>query len=152
IVGGLFYQQMYQSGLNAYLTLHMAQVLLRAGDRGFADLVMAVADRASPTGQWPEAIHPRAGGGCMGDGQHIWASAEWVMVIRNMFVREEDNGLVLASGVFPAWLAADQPVSFGPTPTPYGDLALELESSNGSLTVTWEATWRRKPAFVTVAV
>lgn len=152
LVGGLFYQQMYQSGLNAYLTLHMAQVLLRAGDRGFRDLVVAVADRASPTGQWPEAIHPRTGGGCMGDGQHIWAAAEWVMVIRNMFVREEENGLVLASGVFPDWIDTDQPLSFGPTPTPYGDLALHLESSNGSVTVTWEATWRRKPAFITVAV
>jgi hypothetical protein len=151
-VHGLFFQEMFHSGLNVYLTLHIAQVLLRAGDRRFADLVTAVADCASPTGQWPEAIHPHTGGGCMGDGQHIWAAAEWVMMIRNMFVREEGDGLVLASGVLPAWLDADRPLYFGPTPTPYGDLALRVEPLKATITVTWEAAWRRKPALITVAL
>jgi hypothetical protein len=151
-VHGLFFQEMFHSGLNVYLTLHMAQVMLRAGDRHFADLVAAVARFASPTGQWPEAIHPHTGGGCMGDGQHIWAAAEWVMMIRNMFVREEDDELVLASGVLQEWLDTDLPLYFGPTPTPYGDLTLRLEPSTEAITVIWEATWRRKPALITVAL
>jgi hypothetical protein len=151
-VHGLFFQEMFHSGLNVYLTLHIAQVLLRAGDRRFADLVRAVADIASPTGQWPEAIHPHTGGGCMGDGQHIWAAAEWVMMIRNMFVREEEDGLVLASGVRQEWLDPDQPLYFGPTPTPYGDLALRLETSTETITVSWQAPWRQKPARLTVAL
>ena len=151
-VHGLFFQEMFHSGLNAYLTLHIAQVMLRAGDRRFADLVRAVADVASPTGQWPEAIHPHTGGGCMGDGQHAWAAAEWIMMIRNMFVREAEDGLVLAAGVLPAWLDAGQALYFGPTPTPYGNLALRLESSMETITVAWEAVWRRKPALMTVAL
>ena len=58
-VNGAFYQDMIHSGLNAYLTLHVAQVLLRAGDPRYLELMDAVAALASPTGQWPEAIHPR---------------------------------------------------------------------------------------------
>jgi hypothetical protein len=149
---GVFFQEMFHSGLNVYLTLHIAQVLLRAGDRRFADLVAAVAALASPTGQWPEAIHPHTGGGCMGDGQHAWAAAEWVMMLRNMFVREEEDRLMLASGICRVWLANHQQLSFGPTPTPYGDLCVRLESSGNKLTVAWEAVWRQKPPLIVVAL
>lgn len=54
----------------------------------------AVAKLASPMGQWPESIHPRTCGGCMGDGQHVWAAAEWVLMIRNCFIREEKEPII----------------------------------------------------------
>jgi hypothetical protein len=108
---GGFYQDMIHSGINVYLTLHIAQALLRAGDARYFELMQTVANLASPTGQWPEAIHPRTKGGCMGDGQHVWAAAEWLLMLRNCFVREEPaaDGLILASGIPQAWLghAAD---------------------------------------------
>ena len=72
---GAFFQDMIHSGINAYLTLDIAQTLLRAGDLRYQELIRNVADLASPTGQWPEAIHPHTKGGCMGDGQHGWAAA-----------------------------------------------------------------------------
>jgi len=68
-------------------------VLLRAEDPRFHELMTTVADLASPTGQWPEAIHPLTHGGCMGDGQHVWAAAEWLMIVRHCFVREEGDHL-----------------------------------------------------------
>jgi len=74
-IDGAFYHEISHSGINQYLTLHVAQVLLRAGDPQFFDIVSSIANLASPTGQWPEAIHPRTKGGCMGDGQHVWAAA-----------------------------------------------------------------------------
>ena len=69
---GGFFQEMIHSGINAYLTLDLAQSLLRKGDPRFVELIRRVAELASPTGQWPEAIHPQTLGGCMGDGQHGW--------------------------------------------------------------------------------
>jgi GH15 family glucan-1,4-alpha-glucosidase len=81
-VDGAFFQDMTHSGLNAYLTPHIAQVLLRAGDLRYLDIVDTVVGLASPPGQWPEAIHPRTRGGCMGDGHHVWAAAEWVVMLR----------------------------------------------------------------------
>ncbi len=159
-VNGGFFQDMIHSGVNPYLTLHVAQVLLRAGDSRFFDLLQHVATSASPTGQWPEAIHPKTGGGCMGDGQHIWAAAEWVLMIRNCFVREEEGRLILASGIPQHWLKPgkrlafgfasvpsqyfDQkaPLSFGPTPTPYGDISILIHPEKEKIKVSWQGGWR----------
>lgn len=141
-VGGGFFQDMIHSGINPYLTLHVAQVLLRAGDPSWFELVKTVADLASPTGQWPEAIHPHTLGGCMGDGQHAWASAEWGMAMRNAFVREEGGRLVLASGIPAAWLEAGSPLSFGPAPTPWGDVIIRIEPQGDRALVSWKGTWR----------
>jgi hypothetical protein len=77
-----------------------------------------------------------------------WA-AEWVMMMRNMFVREENGGLVLASGVLEEWLDAGQPLSFGPRP---GHTAPRIQPSREVGTVSWEAVWRREPAFISVAL
>jgi hypothetical protein len=138
---GGFFQDTIHSGINAYLTLDIAQTLLRNGDARWRDLFDAVADLASPTGQWPEAIHPRTLGGCMGDGQHGWAAAEWVMMIRNCFVREEADRLIVGSGVFPEWLRQDMELAFGPTWTPWGRLTVRIVQPKSSPTLVLEAQW-----------
>ena len=141
-VRGAFYQDMIHSGLNAYLTLHVAQVLLRAGDPRHLELMDAVAALASPTGQWPEAIHPRTGGGCMGDGHHIWAAAEWVLMIRNCFVREEGDGLILCAGVPPRWLEQPTMISFGPAPTAFGAVSIDIQPEPGDTPrIQWRGDW-----------
>jgi hypothetical protein len=141
-VDGAFFQDMIHSGLNAYLTLHIAQVLLRAGDPRYLELIDAVAALASPTGQWPEAIHPHTAGGCMGDGQHVWAAAEWVVMLRNCFLREEGGGLILCSGIPARWMAAGETIAFGPAATEFGSVSLRVEPLQaGRVRVSWEATW-----------
>lgn len=139
---GAFFQDMIHSGINPYLTLSVAQTFLRGGDMRFRDMVRRVAELATDTGQWPEAIHPFTGGGCMGDGQHGWAAAEWVMMLRNMFVREDDGVLILGSGVFPEWLQSRETLRFGPTPTPWGPFTLRLAKSKGDLLLEFDAEWR----------
>ncbi|MFP4355911.1 MAG: hypothetical protein ACLFUJ_12370 [Phycisphaerae bacterium] len=151
-VDGAFFQQMIHSGLNAYLTLHIAQVYLRAGREEYWPLVKAVARIASPTGQWPEAVHPRTGGGCMGDGQHGWAAAEWVLMARNMFCREdrEDDVLILASGVPRSWLVAGQRLKFGPTPTMFGPVTVTIDCEAETIRVGWQGQWHNRPAEILV--
>ncbi|SDK15220.1 hypothetical protein [Microbulbifer yueqingensis] len=144
-VSGGFFQDMIHSGINAYLTLHIAQLLLRAGDARCVELMRNVAQLASPTGQWPEAIHPHSFGGCMGDGQHAWAAAEWVAMQRNCFVREEGDTLVLVSGLPPEWLsdqASAHPIHFGPALTRFGRISLEV-APGASPRVSWMAEWHR---------
>ncbi len=138
---GAFFQDMIHSGINAYLTLTIAQVLLRAGHPHYRNLIDAVAGMASPTGQWPEAIHPHTTGGCMGDGQHGWAAAEWVLMMRNLFVREEGNALVLGSGLFPRWLDEEGELAFGPTPTPWGPIQVRFAVRPDGLRLTVDAHW-----------
>jgi len=139
---GAFYHEISHSGINIYLSLNIAQVLLRAGKEKFFDIVKSVADLSSATGQWPEAIHPRTKGGCMGDGQHVWACAEWVMMMRNMFVREEqaERMLVLCSGIPQEWLKAKEILFLGPTQTLYGEISITL-TVNEDIEVSWQAHW-----------
>ncbi|MDR9437437.1 MAG: hypothetical protein RI563_11170 [Thiohalophilus sp.] len=144
-VKGTFYQDMTHSGLNAYLTLHIAQVMLRAGDPRYLELMDAVADLASPTGQWPEACHPLTGGGCMGDGHHVWASAEWLLMIRNCFVREEAERLILVSGIPERWLEQTTPIHFGPAPTRFGTVSITLTPDPGNAPrIDWQGDWHEE--------
>lgn len=150
LVDDCFFLDIIHSGMNAYLTLTLAQVLLRKGDRRYLRLLRGVAGAASPTGQWPEAIHPHTRGGCMGDGQHAWASAEWVLMVRSLFVREEGASLILCSGVPQEWLDEQQPLSFGPTPTPFGPCRVLVEPRDNGIDVRWEADWRTPPEHIDV--
>lgn len=144
-VQGGFFQDMIHSGINPYLTLALAQTLLRGHDGRFADLLHAVAAIASPTGNWPEAVHPFSGGGCMGDGQHGWAAAEWVMMIRNMFVREEGEGLIIGSGILSEWLDDGDPVEFGPASTPHGTIRVASRRSGQEVRLHLACDWRNGP-------
>jgi hypothetical protein len=145
LVKGGFFQDMIHSGINPYLTLHLAQVLLRAGDKRCLDLVDTVAQLASATGQWPEAIHPHTLGGCMGDGQHVWAAAEWLLMMRNSFLREEGDALILASGIPKRWLETGQQLHFGPALTRFGTVSLSLEAKADRVQLCWQADWRQNP-------
>ncbi|HLA75567.1 MAG TPA: hypothetical protein VJM76_06610, partial [Gammaproteobacteria bacterium] len=149
-VDGGFFQDMIHSGINMYLTLHVAQVLLRAGDPRCLDLMRAVAELASPTGQWPEAIHPRTHGGCMGDGQHAWAAAEWIMMLRNCFVREEQDRLILASGIFSTWLSGTSALSFGPAPTRFGAISITITPGHEHIDIRWEGQWRTETPMIEI--
>lgn len=149
---GGFFQDVIHSGINAYLTLDIAQTLLRAGDARFRELLEAVAGLASPTGQWPEAIHPRTLGGCMGDGQHGWAAADWVMLIRNCFVREEADRLIIGSGLFEEWFETDDDLLFGPTLTPWGRLTVRVTHPATEPTLVIDARWLGPPPQVDVEI
>ncbi|KXB09438.1 hypothetical protein AKJ60_00275 [candidate division MSBL1 archaeon SCGC-AAA385M11] len=149
---GGFFQDMIHSGINAYLTLSIAQTLLRNGDPRHEDLFRTVADLASPTGQWPEAIHPRTLGGCMGDGQHGWAAAEWVSFVRSLFVREENGTLILGSGVPSQWLTSGQEIAFGPTATPFGPLTFRCWEIRGQTEVCVEGQWFKAPPRLEVRI
>jgi len=144
LVHGGFFHDMTHSGINPYLTLHLAQVFLRAGDSRYFSLMTAVAKLATPTGQWPESIHPRTAGGCMGDGQHVWAAAEWVLMIRNCFVREEGNRLILCSGIPQVWLEKNQTIAFGPAPTSFGNIQISIKPQEGNILVEWHGVWFAK--------
>jgi hypothetical protein len=151
-VRGGFFQDMIHSGINPYLTLHVAQALLRADDDvAFFQMLDAVADLASPTGQWPEAIHPQTLGGCMGDGQHMWAAAEWLLAMRNAFVREEAGMLILGSGIPRIWLKRrDGVLELDGAPTPHGDVSIRLELGGDDIRLRCRGRWRTEPPKIEV--
>ncbi len=83
-------------------------------------LLDTVAALASPTGQWPEAIHPHTGGGCMGDGQHVLGRGRMGHDAAHAVSCARRPTLILCSGLFRhAGLTSGAELS-GPAPTAFG--------------------------------
>lgn len=64
------------------------------------------------------------------------------MMLRNMFVREEGNALVIGEGILAEWLDQREPLSFGPTPTPFGTVSVRVEPLEDSVRVQIDGAWR----------
>jgi hypothetical protein len=83
----------------------------------------------------------------MGDGQHAWAAAEWLLMMRNCFVREEGQALILVSGVAKAWWQTGEAISFSNAPTQFGKITIRLQYSQDAETkrpqiwVEWQGQW-----------
>ncbi len=142
---GLFFQQFIHSGKNPYLTLQIAQAWLHAGERErFWNLFSDVIRHASPTLNYPEAIHPLTGGGTMGDGHHGWAAAEVALALRGAFVREmwtPDSDiplLVLLGGAPRDWFSPGRNPAIRRAPVPGGVISLQVKSTDETLSVEIE--------------
>jgi len=81
----------------------------------------------------------------MGDGQHVWAAAEWVLMLRNRLVREEGQRLVLCAGIPGSWLRKDARVAWEPAPTAFGPLSLALEPGRRRIRLRCRAQWHDRP-------
>jgi hypothetical protein len=88
----------------------------------------------------------------MGDGQHVWAAAEWLMIMRALFVREEEGALVIGSGLQPEWLEGDGPLSFGPTGTPFGPVTVRFERTADGWAAAVDGQWHDAPPRLHCAV
>jgi hypothetical protein len=87
----------------------------------------------------------------MGDGQHVWAAAEWLLMVRNCFLREEEpRALILGSGLPAAWFRRPATVTFGPAPTAYGPVTLSLTAAPPRVTLSWTAAWHGDPPQLSV--
>ena len=135
--GDAFFQGISHTGLGTYLTLQLAFVELEAGDRRALDRLAWMLDAATPTWTWPEAVHPRLPGGCMGDGHHGWAAADLLTFVRNLLVREVAGGeLALCTLVPDSWLG--QPVDVHDAPTHAGRLSFALRWHGERPALLWE--------------
>lgn len=84
----------------------------------------------------------------MGDGHHVWAAAEWVLMVRNCFVREEGDRLILCAGIGERWLQVGSPVLFGPAPTCFGPVSITLSPlPDTGIEIVLQAAWHdQEPA------
>ncbi|HLT70765.1 MAG TPA: hypothetical protein VKZ72_11395 [Acidimicrobiales bacterium] len=139
--GRAFYQAIGHTGLGTYLTLQLAAVELRAGDRRCLDRLDWLLSVASPTWTWPEAVHPRLPGGCMGDGHHGWAAAELLNFVRDMLVREVEGpagveAIALSSLVPQRWYGQGWDVR--DAPTALGRVSYSVRWHGDRVALLWE--------------
>ncbi|MFZ9886999.1 MAG: hypothetical protein ACO3JL_05795 [Myxococcota bacterium] len=139
-VDDAFLQANVHSGYNIYLTLQCAQLYLRAGRLDDAwRLVRRTMALASSTGTWPEAVHPRTLGGCMGDGHHGWAAAELCLFVRAALVQEQGSTLCLTPGFPLAWREG---VGVRQLPTYFGEVTFAVQPDEGGLRLLFDPRWR----------
>jgi hypothetical protein len=136
--GRAFFQGISHTGLGTYLTLQVAAVELAGGDPRCLDRLAWMLEAATPTWTWPEAIHPRLPGGCMGDGHHGWAAADFLSFVRMLLVREVAGGLALSSAVPANWLGQGWEVH--DAPTAHGTLSYAVRWHGERPALLWELT------------
>jgi hypothetical protein len=88
----------------------------------------------------------------MGDGQHIWAAADWQMMMRALFLREEGEDLILGPGLRPEWLSEPgASLHFGPTLTRFGELSVTARTlADGDVELSWQGELRTPPRHLQV--
>jgi hypothetical protein len=143
-----FFQGISHTGLGTYLTLQLAFVELEAGDRRGLDRLQWLLQAATSTYTWPEAIHPQLGTGCMGDGHHGWAAADFLSLVRNLLVRDVPGGLALCSLLPDGW--AGESIEVERAPTHSGLLSFAVRWHGDRPALLWELD-RRGPGPVTIS-
>jgi hypothetical protein len=139
MLGDAFFQAISHTGLGTYLTMQIAAVELAGGDRRALSRLRWLLDSATPTWTWPEAIHPRLPGGCMGDGHHGWAAADFLSFVRNMLVREASEpapALALCSMIPDDWWGRG--IEVHDAPTHFGRLSYAVRWHGDRPALLWE--------------
>ncbi len=145
-----FYHAILHCGLNAYLTLQVAQCLLDRREPYALEVFESLAGMATPTMTFPEAINPLTGGGAYGDGHHGWAVCEFVNFLRNVMLNEEDDRLVLLPLAKEEWFAPGNTLSVERAPTFFGQVSYTATCSEGSVTFEISTDQVRAPARIEI--
>jgi hypothetical protein len=136
-LGDAFYDALGHTGLAPSLTLRIARCELEAGDLKAWRRLRWMLDAATATFAWPEAIHPRLGGGSFGDGHHGGAVAAFLGFVRQVLVRETADGTVALATIFPPeW--SGQPFEVHDAPTHHGRISYAVRWHGDRPALLWQ--------------
>ncbi len=148
---GIFFDPLDFMGFSPVYNCQLAQAyLLKQNPKAF-DLLNWLVQHASDTGCWPTAIHPVSGGGCFGDGHSAWASAEFIMLIRNMLVYEDNGVLSLTPFIPKTWLEPHSCISVKRMPTVFGPIDFTLKKQESRIRLTLETEFHSVPRSIQIS-
>ena len=131
-----------RAGLSPIRTLALAADELRASDPAALERLAWVLSVASPTGVWPEVVHPRTGGGSAGDGHHAATGATVLTFVRDLLVHETEpvgrapSGLAVCSLLPVDWLG--QGIEVHEAPTDLGTFSFGIRWHGPRPALLWE--------------
>lgn len=157
LVERCFYQDMHfhaimHCGLNAYMSLEVAQCYLRRRDPFALAIFDAVWSKATPTFTFPEAINPVSGGGGYGDGHHGWAVSELVSFTRNLMLSEEGDRLVLLPLSREEWFAPGNRIEVRNAPTLFGEVSYTVECVGDAIAFELRGYFANPPSAIELNV
>ena len=136
-LGYAFYDSAAHTGLAPSLTLRIARCELEGGDPRAWRRLRWMLDAATSTFTWPEAVHPRLGGGALGDGHHGGATAAFLSFVRHALVREAPDGSLALATIFPPeW--AGQPLEVHEAPTHHGRMSYAVRWHGDRPALLWQ--------------
>ncbi len=119
-----------------YLTMHLAQYFVYANKQEEVSNIIKWLNEhtVSPMG-WSEGISPHTLSGGMGDCPHAWASADWILLLKNMFVIDYPNGKIsILSGMPEEFLKNG--VELSNIKTRYGIIGIKAKLKDNILDVS----------------
>jgi hypothetical protein len=141
MINGGFVHSAHWGAYTPLLTPAIAQGFLQRRDMPkVMEIFKWELDHATPTNAWPEAVSLRTGyGACQGDIQG-WAAAEYIMLLRNMLLLEQEDSIWIAPGVPSEWLVEGSTVGVKDAPTPYGKISYKITSNLSKNLIMFELT------------
>ena len=114
------YQYINHPKIWTYITADWIQALWLQGHRNRAlKLFWGYLNHAYTTKGWIEEMYPDTMVGT-GDQPHGWAAANFVMLLRNMLIREVGDRLYIMYGIPNRWLNSNRPIEVERAPTTLG--------------------------------
>ncbi len=149
-----FFHPIIHSGYNPYLTLQIAHAFLLNNQPQRAWQIAETIFRQCPSPySLPEAIHPKTGGGAMGDGHHGWAAAEIVLFFLDCLVREERTMLSFYKDATAGMIPWGMNTSFHGIATSFGKVGctLNYETEGRAIcSLSLESISEKKPSAIDI--
>ncbi|MHA1306488.1 MAG: hypothetical protein ACTSO7_11955 [Candidatus Heimdallarchaeota archaeon] len=132
--GGFFHEVAWNC-FGTYLTMHLANVFAAQNDqKKVSEIINWLVKNQTCSMGWAEGISPQTYDGGMGDSPHGWASADWIHLLRNLFVREtKDGSIALLSGMPFSWFTNG--VKVENLKTHYGEISFSAKIINDVLKI-----------------
>jgi hypothetical protein len=104
LVNKVLFNSIGYSGFSVFQNAQLGQLYSLRKDKKLFDILEWMLSVATPTGTWPESIHPISLGGSGGDGHSGLACAEFLNLVSSLMSRSEDHCLHLCPFVPADWL------------------------------------------------
>jgi hypothetical protein len=141
----LHYHGVMHCGLNPYLTMQVAQCLVRMRDPYALTMFESLMSMATQTFTFPEAINPLTGGGSFGDGHHGWSASEIFNLVRNLLLLEEGDTLTILPLGKPDWFEPGRGIEVKRAPTFFGEVGYEVNCAEETVSFELPGEMERPP-------
>lgn len=143
----------YGGRLHHYITMKDTETEVILGEQPLAldDLYSVLVHTSSTHAGFEWGVRPWADRDFGQDlAPHGWFSAEYIILLRNMLLREQGHDLHLLSVLSPAWTRPGDHVDVSQAPTLFGPVSLHATFRSGGMTLTIEQKFHAAPAHVVV--
>lgn len=134
-------------GVDLGLSARLGSILLREGLR-YEPIFKFLTEAASPTGCWPDRIHPvlKSGIGITGHAPDV--CCHFLLLLRNVMVMEEEGVLNLLPGILNSSIWYDSNIELRSLPTVFGEITLRCRSVGKIIQIDFSANFRNKPRLI----